>query len=63
MKVFTEDQNFNQSIVYIGISISLIAVIFSTLNEWKKILIGTQKKAALERVLNTYKHKFLHNEI
>ena len=36
MKVFYEEQKFNQSIVYIGLSISLIAVIFSILSEWKK---------------------------
>ncbi len=36
MKVFYEEQKFNQSLVYIGLSISLIVVIFSILSEWKK---------------------------
>lgn len=38
MKVFTEEQKFNQSLVYIGISISLIVVILSILNEYKKFI-------------------------
>ena len=36
MKVFIEEQKFNQPLVYIGLSISLIVVFFSLLNEWKK---------------------------
>jgi hypothetical protein len=36
MKVFTEEQKFNQSLIYIGLTISLLAVILSLLNEWKK---------------------------
>ncbi|MEX1382430.1 hypothetical protein [Lutibacter sp.] len=36
MKVFFEEQKFNQSLVYLGLSVSLIVVIFSILNEWKK---------------------------
>ncbi|UMB60445.1 hypothetical protein MHL31_15355 [Lutibacter sp. A80] len=36
MKVFTEKQKFNQSLVYIGISICLIVVVLSIIHEWKK---------------------------
>ena len=36
MKVFTEEQKFNQSLIYIGLTISLLAVILSLLNERKK---------------------------
>ena len=33
-----------------------------TLKNGKKILIGTQKKEEIERVLETYKHKISPNE-
>ena len=36
MKVFTEKQKFNQSFVYIGISICLIIVVFTIIYEWKR---------------------------
>lgn len=54
MKVFTEEQKFNQSLVYIGISISLIVVIISILNEWKKFIdesLGEQVAAFMGLII------------
>lgn len=38
MRVFKEKQKFNQSLVYIGISICLIIAVLSILNKWKTII-------------------------
>lgn len=38
MKVYFEEQKFNKSLVYIGLSISLTVVIIALLNKWKEVI-------------------------
>ncbi len=41
MKVYLEEQRFNQPLVIIGLSIAFIVVSFSVINKWENVLQGS----------------------
>lgn len=44
MRIFIEEQKFNQPLVIIGLSIAFIVVVISTYNNWSVISVGSTSK-------------------